>query len=131
VRCVLIYNPASGRKRNERFEQVQKAANALISLGHHAVLIATTAAGSATAQASEAVRDGADVVFACGGDGTIHEVIQGLASETGEPTATLGILPLGSANALARNLGLSLTPEIAALQSIQGETHAIPIGEIT
>lgn len=130
MRCVLIYNPVSGPKRNRRLEELQKAAESLSSFGHEVVLTSTIKAGSATAQATEAVRDGAEVIFACGGDGTIHEVIQGLVSETGEPTATLGILPLGSANALARHLGLSFTPAVAAIQSIQGEVRTIPIGKI-
>jgi len=58
--------------------------------------------------------------LACGGDGTIHEVLQCLASKTGKPTAALGIIPLGSANALARHLRLSLDPVKAALQQLQG-----------
>jgi diacylglycerol kinase (ATP) len=130
VRCVLIYNPVSGRRRSQRKAQLKKAADALSALGHEVVLTATIAVGSATAQAIEAACSGADVVFACGGDGTIHEVIQGLVSETCDRSATLGILPLGSANALARHLGLSLKPEVAAIQSIQGEIHTIPIGKI-
>ena len=52
--------------------------------------------GSATHQAREAAAR-ADVIFACGGDGTVHEVLQGLVTETGTPACTLGIIPLGSA----------------------------------
>jgi diacylglycerol kinase family enzyme len=93
-------------------------------------MIATIAAGSAGAQARQAAERGAEVVFACGGDGTVHEVIQGLVNEAAEPAASLGIVPLGSANALARHLGLSLDPVEAALQQIHGKVQTIPVGKV-
>jgi diacylglycerol kinase family enzyme len=61
----------------------------------------------------------------------VHEVIQGLVSETGESTATLGIIPMGSANALARHLRISLHPLKAALQQIDYAPQTVPIGKIT
>jgi len=70
-------------------------------------------------------------MFACGGDGTIHEVLQGLVSETGEHAAGLGIIPLGSANALARHLHLSLDPLQAARQQLNGTQVTIPVGRVT
>jgi YegS/Rv2252/BmrU family lipid kinase len=130
VRCILIHNPAAGRKRQGRAEQLRKIVDALSALGHQVELLATTAPGSAATQARDAVSDGAEIVFACGGDGTVHEVIQGLACESCEPTAVLGIIPLGSANALARNLRLSLDPLKAALQEIHGRPRTIPLGKV-
>ena len=134
MHCALIYNPVSGRGRSRRAEQVRQIADSLSALGHQVEIIATTASGSASNQAREAVARGADIVFACGGDGTIHEVLQGLVSEEGvedgAPIATLGILPFGSANALARHLGISLSPEVAISQLLQGDGHIIPIGKI-
>lgn len=131
MHCVLIFNPASGRNRSRRTDQIRQVADALSGLGHRVEIAATTSAGSATNQALEAVRDGAAIVFACGGDGTVHEVLQGLVSEIGETTAALGIIPLGSANALARHMRLSLDPLKAALQQIDCTTQAIPIGKLT
>jgi YegS/Rv2252/BmrU family lipid kinase len=130
VRCVLIYNPASGRNRHLRAEKLRQIGDALSALGHDVELAATAAPGSAVLQARKAASSGADIVLACGGDGTIHEVLQGLVSEAGEPTAALGIVPLGSANALARHLRLSLDPVRAALQEIHGTPHTIPIGKL-
>jgi diacylglycerol kinase (ATP) len=130
VRCVLIYNPESGRVRNRREVQIREIADALSGLGHRVELTATTVPGSATMQTRQAVRDGAEIVFACGGDGTIHEVLQGLASENGAPTVALGIVPLGSANALARHLRLSLDPLKAALQQIHCTSRTIPVGKL-
>jgi YegS/Rv2252/BmrU family lipid kinase len=130
VRCVLIYNPVSGRNRSGRLEQLRSIADALAGLGHEAELIATTAAGSATLQAQKAVQDGVEVVFACGGDGTIHEIVQALVSESGDPRPALGIIPLGSANALARHLQISFDPVKAALEQIGGTARSIPVGKI-
>jgi diacylglycerol kinase (ATP) len=130
VRCVLIYNPVSGRNRSRRAEQLGPAVEVLSSLGHQVEVIATTAPSSATSQAREAAVDGAEIIFACGGDGTVHEIIQGLVSENCDPAACLGIIPFGSANALARHMRLSLYPETAALQQIQGTMQTIPMGKV-
>jgi diacylglycerol kinase family enzyme len=109
---------------------LRKIADTLSALGHQAELIATTAPGSATIQAQQAVQNNADLVFACGGDGTVHEVMQALVPESGEPAATLGIIPMGSANALARHLRLSLDPMRAALQQVQSTPRAIPVAKL-
>ena len=130
MRCTLIYNPASGRKRKLRADQLSQVAEALSSIGHTVEFIATAAPGSAAVQARDAARSGAEIVFACGGDGTIHEVLQGLVSETGEATAALGIIPLGSANALARHMRLSLDPLKAALKGIRGSPLYVPVGKL-
>jgi len=131
VYFVLIYNPAAGRNRHRRAEQIRQVVLALTALEHRVEVVETTAPGSATSQAQDAAQGNPDAVFACGGDGTIHEVLQGLASETGEPTALMGIIPLGSANALARHLGISLNPLKAALQGISGRPQTIPVGKVT
>ena len=65
-------------------------------------------------------------IFACGGDGTIHDVIQGLA---GTPVA-LAILPFGTANALAHDLGIPLQPSAAAQAAVNGKVRRIPLGRI-
>lgn len=129
MHCILIYNPASGRKRNLRLQQVNEVAGALAAEGHRVDAICTSGPGSAAAQARAAAAS-ADVIFACGGDGTVHEVLQGLVSEAGEPTCTLGIVPFGSANALARHLRISLDPVAAALQQLKGNACAVPVGKV-
>ncbi len=133
MRCALIYNPAAGVKRERSADDVGQAAERLRSLGHEAFMIATEAPGSATEQARNAVRDGAEVVFACGGDGTVHEVIQGLVAEgfAGPAgSAALGIVPLGSANVLARHLGIPLDTGRAVEAQACGERRRIPVGRI-
>jgi len=141
VRCVLIYNPAAGAnpatgvRRERRADEIGRAAARLRSLGHEATTIATEAPGSAAEQARAAVREGAEVVFACGGDGTVHEVMQGLVAEDcaegaagAEPA--LGILPMGSANVLARHLGISRDAERAVEEQVLGERRRIAVGRI-
>jgi YegS/Rv2252/BmrU family lipid kinase len=131
VDCALVWNPASGRGRHRREEQAEQVAISLRKRGHRVEFISTTGPGSAGEQARNVVRQGAEIVFACGGDGTVHEVAQGLVSESGKPSASLGILPCGSANALARDLGLPLDPEAAALAQIEGSPRTVPVGKIT
>jgi diacylglycerol kinase (ATP) len=127
-RAVLIFNPNAGRGGRSRLSALERAANALLDRGIQAEIIATHGPGTAGAQAADAVSHGADLVFACGGDGTLHDVIQGLAHH---PSATLGILPLGSANALARHLGLSFNPAEAVRQQLDFTAHSIPLGRVT
>jgi len=131
VDCTLVWNPASGRERHRRAEQVEQVAISLRQRGHRVEILCTTGPGSAGDQTREAVRRCAEVVFACGGDGTVHEVAQGLVSESGEPSASLGILPCGSANALARNLGLPLDPQAAALAQIDSPPRTVPVGKVS
>jgi YegS/Rv2252/BmrU family lipid kinase len=73
------------------------------------------------------VRGGADLVLVLGGDGTINEVIQGLAC-SGIP---LGVLPGGTANVLANELGLGSRPEVAAEKLITWTPRPIALGRIT
>jgi len=130
MRCVLIYNPAAGTMRERRIGEIDRASARLRSLGHEALAIPTTGPGSAAEQARDAVRDGVEVVFACGGDGTVHEVLQGLVTEGGSPRAALGIVPLGSANALARHLRIPLDAERAVEEQIWGERMTISAGRL-
>lgn len=127
-RAALIFNPNAGRGAQSRLAAVERAANVLLNSGYEAEIIATRGPGTAGAQAADAVRQGAQFVFACGGDGTLHEVIQGVALH---PWATVGILPLGSANALARHLGLSFDPATAMRQQMSFTAHLIPLGRVT
>ena len=110
MRTLLLYNPSAGRRRANRLRLVQQLAAVLQAKGFDCRCEATSAKGAAGAQAQAAIEQGTDAVFACGGDGTIHDVLQGVAG-TG---AALGILPLGSANALARELGIASSPLRAA-----------------
>lgn len=81
---------------------------------------------SAAGQAREAVASGFDTIFACGGDGTLFQILQGIAGSA----VALGILPLGTGNVLARNLRLPRDPEAAFRAQRQAVAVEIPLGEI-
>ena len=127
-RAAFIFNPNAGRGRASRLGALERAANVLLSHGVQVEIIATQGPGTAGTQAADAVSQGAELIFACGGDGTLHEVIQGLVHH---PSATVGILPLGSANALARHLGLSFNPATAVRQQLDFTAKSIPLGRVT
>jgi len=94
--------------------------------GMTAEAITTTGAGSATGQARDAALAGFDTVIACGGDGTVHEVLQGLVGTD----VALGVIPLGTANALAADLGLIGSPAKAIAKLLRAEAVRISVGRI-
>jgi diacylglycerol kinase family enzyme len=120
----VLFNPNSGRPRRDR--ELNHAIGILQSAGLHTELTICRSSQEATDNARCAVAAGSDTVFACGGDGTIHDVIQGLA---GTPVA-LAILPFGTANALAHDLGIPLRPSAAAEAAVAGRVRRIPLGRI-
>ena len=124
-RAVLLYNPNSGRSPRTRITLMESIAKTLRSRALEVQIIATEGPNTAGHQAANIQTD---ILFACGGDGTIHEVIQGLAFH---PHTTLGVIPLGSANVLARHLKLSLNPTQAALQQLTRQHRTIPVGKVT
>lgn len=125
-RFALIYNPASGQYSARREESVRKALEVFRSAGIDAEPLVCGGPGGGTIHAREAVRRGFDAVIACGGDGTVHEILQAVAGTE----VSLGVIPLGTANALAANLGLIGTPEQAARKLLDAAPVRIPVGRI-
>jgi YegS/Rv2252/BmrU family lipid kinase len=125
-RVAILYNPRSGLGRSRRRADVERAASVFRS--HHLELEMEPTAGPRTAggQARKFIVGGFDTIVACGGDGTIHDVLQGVAGTD----AALGVLPLGTANSLACDLGLTRDPEKAAHQLIAAEVKRIALGQI-
>lgn len=99
-RVTVIFNPTSGRRRRRRLAAVLKA---LESAGCAVTLRETTKRGDAEAFAREASCATCDRLVAAGGDGTINEVINGLS----DAALPLALVPLGTANVLAAEIGLS------------------------
>jgi len=125
-KAALLYNPDSGGSRKRRRE-LESALAILRGGGIEANLFATDSAEHAGEEARRAMGAGCDTIFACGGDGTIHNMIQVMAHS---PVA-LGVLPMGTANALAHDLGLPMRVPAAAKAVINGTTRRIALGQVT
>jgi len=104
TRAICIYNPASRQAPRESL--IDKLRAQFERHGYSVEFQATKRALHATELAREAAASDVDLVAACGGDGTIHEVVAGLALSS----MPLAILPSGTANVLARELGLPRNP---------------------
>jgi diacylglycerol kinase (ATP) len=125
-KAMLLYNPLAGRRCERRVADVNAALRALRDAGVEASAAATAGAGQATVQVREAIEAGCDTVFACGGDGTIHDVLQGLVGTS----VALGIIPLGTANVLAHDVGLPLRAEAAAKAALGAKSRRIAVGRV-
>jgi diacylglycerol kinase (ATP) len=124
VAAILISNPKTGRYGSRRLRPIQQTVSQLKSLGVDVELKLTTRPHEATEIATRAARNGSSDVFVAGGDGTINEVIQGLAGTK----ARLGIIPRGTANVLARELGLPLDEQEAVTIASRGNSRRIHLG---
>jgi YegS/Rv2252/BmrU family lipid kinase len=103
VRTCVIFNPVAKGNKARRFRRHIDA------FGSQCALKMTAAAGDARRLAAAAVEEGFEVVVAAGGDGTVNEVLNGLGdAPQGFEKACLGVLPLGTVNVFARELGLAL-----------------------
>jgi diacylglycerol kinase (ATP) len=123
-RVTLICNPKTGRYASRRVRPIEELASHLESAGVKVDLKLTTGPGDATTFAARAARNGSSDVIVAGGDGTINEAIQGLAGTN----ARLGILPRGTANVLARELGLPIDDQKAIAIAAQGKSRKIYLG---
>src|ERR1700758_1908333 len=123
-KVALLYNPTAGKNRARRLAEVQAAAHVLQSAGVDTIAQPTSAPGSAGQQAREAVAQGCDTIVACGGDGTVHDIVQGLAG-TDTP---VGVIPFGTGNALANDLRLSRDAAKAARLLLDSRPRRIALG---
>jgi diacylglycerol kinase (ATP) len=122
--AVIIYNPTAGRGGHWRRTELERAQSILKQAGILTELEATTGPGSATEQARNAVADGGQLVIACGGDGTINEIVNGLAGSQ----VPLAVLPGGTANVLVKELSLPWEIPRAAERVAQGTLRRIALG---
>lgn len=125
-KAALLYNPDSGGS-NRRQRELQSALEILRGAGVDAELSAAHSPEQAGELTRQAMASGCDTVFACGGDGTINNIAQVLANT---PVA-IGVLPMGTANALAHDLGLPLRIPAAAQAALSAEQRRVALGQIT
>jgi YegS/Rv2252/BmrU family lipid kinase len=116
---LIILNPAARGARTQRLRtQVEK-------LARGTTLCATTNAGEAEFLARNAVAEGYERIVAAGGDGTINEIVNGIA---GHSNIALGVLPLGTMNVFATELGLPVNDLASCWKIIQGnKTHRVDL----
>ncbi|CAH0346742.1 diacylglycerol kinase [Bacillus sp. CECT 9360] len=125
-RARLIYNPTSGREAIKK--HLPEVLAKLEQAGYEASCHATTGEGDATDAARIAIERGYDVVIAAGGDGTIYEVVNGLADAEKRPK--LGIIPVGTTNDFARAIHMPRSVEAAVDIIAAGHTMPIDIGKM-
>ena len=121
-KAALLYNPDSGGSK-QRQRELESALAVLRNGAVEADLVPTESPYHAVEETRRAMTP-ADTIFACGGDGTIHNIAEVLANT---PTA-LAILPMGTANALAHDLNLPLKIAAAAKALLQAVPRRIALG---
>ncbi len=119
---LLIVNPTARHGETERLIPVVE--HLLANMAHTTVL--TTHAGHAAELAASAAEY--DLVVACGGDGTVHEVLNGLMAHPQDTRPALGLLPTGSGNDTRRTLGVSNDLSQSALELVTGERRRFDVG---
>ncbi len=123
----IIYNPTSGRELFKKYlpEVLQKFEQA----GYETSCHATTCEGDAIQAARSAGERGFDLIVAAGGDGTINEVVNGIAELEVRPQ--IAVIPVGTTNDFARAIGIPLNNVIQAVEMIlEGEPQKIDIGRV-
>ncbi|WP_191556485.1 diacylglycerol kinase [Metabacillus idriensis] len=126
-RARIIYNPTSGREAFKK--QLPEVLQKFEIAGYETSCHATTCEGDAIQAARDAGERGFDLVIAAGGDGTVNEVVNGLADLEERPQ--LGVIPVGTTNDFARAIGIPRDNILTAVDSIlAGEARAIDIGRV-
>src|SRR6202050_5536271 len=125
-KAALLYNPDSGGSRARRQAELESVLAQLRGANVEAHLVLTDSRAHAEEKARQAILAGCDTVFACGGDGTIHNIIQVLANTS----AALAILPMGTANALAHDLALPMNITAAARAALDAVPRRVALGRV-
>ena len=121
-RVLAVFNPAAGRNRRPRFDRIIAI---LKSTGCPVTVVETTSKGHAESIAREAAPD-FDLIAAAGGDGTVNEIVNGLAGKS----LALGIIPLGTANVLSDEIGLARDAGGIARALALGPIRQIHVGTV-
>lgn len=123
-KVTVILNPAAGRGRAGK--EVDAIRRLLGAAAQNWTWRHTQARGDGETMARQAVENGAQMVVAVGGDGTLHEVVNGVLGTN----ATVGLIPFGTGNDLARALGLYGNLETACRAVTDGPTRRIDVGVV-
>jgi diacylglycerol kinase (ATP) len=129
--ALLIHNPNAGYMGGRRRRLLDEARRIFSRAGIEAELTETTAPGHAVEIAQKACAEGRQLVIACGGDGTLNEVVNGLAGQNNGHRVPLALLPGGTANILAKELDLPWDIPGAAKKLVEGEVKDVALGLAT
>ncbi len=121
MRIKLIGNPRAGIEAKGRIGSCERY---LRESGAEVSTFITEKRGDAEKWAKEAIVEGVDRIVVAGGDGTINEVINGVAGSS----IPVGIIPLGVSNVLALELGIPLNTERASDIAFKGNVRPVPLG---
>jgi diacylglycerol kinase (ATP) len=128
MRIKLIVNPASG---GESALDHLPAINARLRQSGEVDIVLTTGDGDGVEAGRRAVLDGYEQVFVAGGDGTLNEVVNGVAQvDGGLGRVVLGIVPLGTGNDFATAIGVPAEPEAAVDALLRGTVTPIDVGRV-
>lgn len=129
--ALLIHNPNAGNNGHARRRLLDKARHIFASRGIDADLAETTGPGHATEIAARAAAENRGLVIVCGGDGTLNEIVNGLAAHQNGHRVPLALLPGGTANVLAKELDLPWDIPKAAEKLVHGTVKEIALGLAT
>ena len=129
--ALMIHNPNAGNGGAGRRRLLDKARHIFATRGIDADLAETTGPGHATEIAARAAEENRGLVIACGGDGTLNEVVNGLATHHNGHRVPLALLPGGTANILAKELDLPWDIPRAAEKLVNGTVKEIALGLAT
>ncbi|MEE9140116.1 MAG: YegS/Rv2252/BmrU family lipid kinase [Alphaproteobacteria bacterium] len=120
---LVIYNPVAGARSRRRYRAVLAA---LEARGCRVTVRETRRRGHAEAIAADARAEDFDVLAVAGGDGTVNEAVNGL----GPASPPLGVIPLGTANSLAFEIGLGLASARIARTLAECPPVPVPVGQV-
>jgi YegS/Rv2252/BmrU family lipid kinase len=129
--ALMIHNPNAGNGGHGRRRLLDKARHIFASRGIDADLTETTGPGHATEIAARAAAENRGLVIACGGDGTLNEIVNGLAAHQNGHRVPLALLPGGTANILAKELDIPWDIPKAAEKLVRGTVKEIALGLAT
>jgi len=129
--ALLIHNPNAGNGGAARRRTLDTARHIFAHGGIATELAETTGPGHATEIAARAAAENRGLVIACGGDGTLNEIVNGLAAHQNGHRVPLALLPGGTANILAKELDLPWDIPSAAEKLVRGTVKEIALGLAT
>ena len=129
--ALMIHNPNAGNGGHGRRRLLDQARHIFATSGIDADLAETTGPGHATEIAARAAEENRGLIIACGGDGTLNEIVNGLAAHQNGHRVPLALLPGGTANILAKELDLPWSIPRAAEKLVHGMVKEIALGLAT